>query len=139
MTKRKICKDCVAEGVGTRRKATYPGPRCATHHRQHKKHAQQRRRATRLKSTYGITIQQYQALYEAQGGVCCICRRATGRSKALAVDHDHKTGYVRGLLCSTCNRKIVGHLRDDPEAFERGKQYLLNPPAFEVIGKVKPN
>lgn len=87
---------------------------------------------------YGLTKEQYEALYEAQGGVCYICRRATGRRKKLAVDHDHKTGYVRGLLCSPCNG-MLAHARDDIEMFERAAGYLASPPAHEYIGKVKPN
>lgn len=88
--------------------------------------------------TYGITSEQYEALYEAQGGCCFICKRARGISKKLAVDHDHATGYVRGLLCTTCN-KILGHFRDDRYAGARVYRYLVTPPAFDVIGKVKPD
>ncbi|WP_237075950.1 endonuclease VII domain-containing protein [Mycobacteroides abscessus] len=87
--------------------------------------------------TYGITAEQYWAIYEYQGGCCWICRRAKGTgSKRLSVDHDHKTGYVRGLLCSPCNRGVLGHLRDDRRALFHGIQYLNDPPAFDVIGKV---
>lgn len=87
---------------------------------------------------YGITPEQYWALYEAQGGSCYICQRATGKTKKLAVDHDHKTGYVRGLLCGPCNN-ILGHLRDDRDAAFRVMDYLIYPPAYDVIGKVKPD
>lgn len=83
--------------------------------------------AAYLERTYGITKADYEALYEYQGGVCFICRRATGRTKRLSVDHDHATGEVRGLLCGTCN-KIVGHARDDVMFFLRGYAYLTLPP-----------
>ena len=73
--------------------------------------------------TYGLEAGAYDQLYIEQGGVCAICRRATGASKRLAVDHDHETGRVRGLLCSVCN-KLVGYFRDSPEAFRRGADYL---------------
>jgi hypothetical protein len=86
---------------------------------------------------YGITPEQYWALYEHQGGTCYICQRATGKVKRLSVDHDHATGYVRGLLCGPCN-KILGHLRDDADAAYRAGNYLDYPIAFDVIGKVKP-
>lgn len=86
---------------------------------------------------YGITAEQYQEIYQYQGECCWICRRAKGTGrKRLSVDHDHKTGYVRGLLCGPCNRGVLGHLRDDPRALFHGIQYLNNPPAFDVIGKV---
>jgi hypothetical protein len=69
--------------------------------------------ASRIEKEYGITGEEYDALLRAQGGVCFICQRKP-RTKRLAVDHDHKTGEVRGLLCANnemgCNRAIVGNL-----------------------------
>lgn len=95
-------------------------------------------RALRLEKTYGLGPGQYEAMYAAQGGVCALCKVATGKTKALAVDHDHKTGFVRGLLCGPCN-KILGHARDDTDYFHRCVGYLLSPPAHKTIGKVKPD
>lgn len=86
--------------------------------------------------TYGITSEQYWAIYRHQGGVCFICQRARGLRKKLSVDHCHATGMVRGLLCQKCNRDVLGHFRDDPAAFQRGIDYLRAPPAVEVIGVV---
>ena len=86
--------------------------------------------------TYGLKAGQYQALHEAQGGVCYICQRATGKTKKLAVDHDHRTGFVRGLTCGPCN-SLLAHIRDDIQTAHRIVEYLVNPPAFYVIGKVK--
>jgi len=143
----KPCKDCYPSGHGMKssmvgtskpRPAPHPGPRCATHHRERKKELREAAHGLRILKTYGITSEQYEALYRAQEGVCYICRRATGARKRLAVDHDHKTGYVRGLCCSVCN-SVLGHLRDDPEAAWRIFKYLKNPPAFKVIGKVRPD
>ena len=130
----KPCKDCQS----ATRKVTPPGPRCATCHRARRKATREAAHGLRILKTYGITSEQYEALYRAQEGVCYICRRARGLTKKLSVDHDHKTGYVRGLCCSTCNN-ILGHLRDDPEAAWRIFKYLKNPPAFKVIGKVRPD
>lgn len=81
---------------------------------------------------YGITGEDYDRLRKAQGGLCYICRRATGKRKRLPVDHNHATGEVRGLLCGPCN-KILGHLRDDPTALQRAFEYLIRPPAREVL------
>jgi len=64
-----------------------------------------------LKSLYGITVEQYEAMLELQNGVCAICGGINTRKLKLAVDHDHDTGKVRGLLCDRCNRGI-GLLRD---------------------------
>nr|WP_279494490.1 endonuclease VII domain-containing protein [Actinocrispum wychmicini] len=86
-----------------------------------------------MQATYGITAEQYAALYTLQGGRCAICRRATGRGKRLAVDHNHATGEVRGLLCKPCNRDVLGHLRDDVSAFERAIAYLTDPPALRML------
>ncbi len=129
---KKPCKDC---GSVTR-KVTPPGPRCATCHRERKKALREAAHARSVENTYGITGEQYWELYEAQGGVCYICQRARGITKKLAVDHDHATGYVRGLLCGPCN-KILGHLRDDYKLALRICAYLERPPAFKTIGMVK--
>jgi len=85
-------------------------------------------------NTYGITAEEYWSIYEFQGGVCYICRRANGKRKRLSVDHCHTTGIVRGLLCSKCNKDVLGHLRDDPEALYRAAEYLNGPPAVSAVG-----
>lgn len=84
--------------------------------------------------TYGITADEYQRMHRFQGGRCALCRRATGATRRLAVDHCHATGRVRGLLCKRCNT-ILGHARDDVDFFWRCSEYLINPPAFAVIGE----
>ncbi|QJD52112.1 endonuclease VII [Mycobacterium phage MA5] len=132
--KRKPCIDCTAEGLVNRRKAPHPGPRCATHHRAKKAHRKTVTQEQRWMDVYNITADEYWAIYEFQGGKCYGCRRANGKRKRLSVDHDHETGIVRGLLCTACNRNVLGHLRDDPEAFQRFIDYLDNPPAVQVIG-----
>lgn len=137
MGAKKRCKDCVVEGITTQRKASYPGPRCFTHHRAFKNKRRVYNHTEHIGKTYGITGEEYQAIYEAQGGKCYICQRATGAKRKLAVDHDHDTGYVRGLLCKMCNYRVLGHLRDDTESLQRAIDYINNPPAFRVIGKRK--
>lgn len=137
------CKDCVAEGVTTSRKPALtrsgkpvPGNRCVTHQRARKSKTRDVAWERRLIENYGITAEEYWQIYQFQGGCCYICRRATGTGrKKLSVDHCHTTGFVRGLLCGPCNRDVVGHLRDDPAAFQRGVVYLTTPPAFQVIGR----
>ena len=62
---------------------------------------------------YGITLENYQAMLDAQGAVCAICQQPEtsihrdGKVYVLAVDHDHVTGAVRGLLCKACNRGLA--------------------------------
>ena len=78
-----------------------------------------KRREKNLKQRYGITLEQYEQLLVKQEGVCSICHRVP-RTKPLAVDHDHKTGTVRGLLCLWCNRAleatVMAHERRTLEA-----------------------
>jgi hypothetical protein len=75
-----------------------------------------------IKRTYGITIDQYNAMLEAQGGGCWICSRPP-KKRRLCVDHNHKTGEIRGLLCHLCNRGLA-YYRDNPELFQRAALYL---------------
>lgn len=77
--------------------------------------------------TYGIPEGDYDRMLEAQNGLCAIC---LGRpvSKRLAVDHDHKTNEVRGLLCSRCNHDLLGAAHDSLDLLLRAVDYLRNPP-----------
>lgn len=68
---------------------------------------------------FGITEQDYLVLFERQNGLCAICRKPeeivdprNGKVRALAVDHNHKTGQIRELLCGSCNRAL-GFLKED--------------------------
>jgi len=130
----KRCKDC---GPESKRPAPFPGPRCASHHRVVKKARKEAAHASWVLKTYGLKEGQYDLLKASQNGTCAICRVATGKTKKLAVDHSHATGFVRGLCCGKCNI-LIGVARDDPEFFDRAAAYLRNPPALEVIGEVKP-
>ena len=82
-----------------------------------------------LKRKFGISIDEYEAILKKQNGVCAICRnpetrpQPSGKPRRLAVDHCHKTGRVRGLLCSNCNTAI-GLLNDDPDLITEAAIYL---------------
>lgn len=136
----KRCVDCEREGITSKRKTPHPGPRCASHHRAVRGERRNRSHAKRIEEVYSITIEQYWAIYEAQGGKCALCRRATGARKRLSVDHDHSCcngptscgKCVRSLLCSPCN-KYLGHMRDDPEYARRVIDYLEYPPGRRVL------
>ena len=82
------------------------------------------KRKRRLKVNFGLTLEQYDQMYEAQGGVCAACGGINPDDKRLAVDHNHKTGKVRGLLCSNCNLAI-GNLKESPELFIKVLHYLI--------------
>ncbi len=83
----------------------------------------------RLQKTYGITLEQYEQMYEAQGGVCDICKQPEtrvgrgGAVKLLCVDHNAKTAQVRALLCAACNLAL-GCLREDPDLFAAASAYI---------------
>jgi hypothetical protein len=79
---------------------------------------------------YNISHVEYEAMFEQQNGVCAICQQAethvgrSGQVVPLAVDHDHKTGSVRALLCFNCNTGI-GKLNDDPRLLRAAAEYIL--------------
>lgn len=135
----KECKDCKAERE--RRGLPYPanprpiasgtGGRCATHGRQAKRLSKAGAHERRVQKVYGLKPGEYGQIYVLQGQVCAICRRATGATRALSVDHDHRNGQVRGLLCRPCN-DLLGHIRDDVETARRVVGYLLTPPAVQL-------
>jgi len=79
-------------------------------------------RETRLKWKYGISLEDYNRVLAQQGGVCAICGSHPGR-RPLDVDHDHKTGRIRGLLCESCN-KALGLFRDDPSILRKAAEYV---------------
>ena len=71
-----------------------------------------RERAGHLMRKYGMSIEQYDAMLEAQGGGCYICGRAPRDDISLHVDHDHSTGEVRGILCFRCNNALADFQED---------------------------
>jgi hypothetical protein len=129
------CKDCwplhqAAFFTLKQRPAPFPGPRCATHNRAKKKADKAKAQLRRDEQVYGLSEGGYDELLRLQGGVCALCQRSKGLSKRMPVDHDHATGAVRGIVCTNCNRNVLGWFaRDDPAAFLRGIAYLENPPA----------
>lgn len=86
------------------------------------------RRRAHLKQ-YGMTLQQFTAMFRAQNGVCAICKckihagKDTLRREFACVDHDHRTKKVRALLCHSCN-SALGFLYDDPILAEKVAVYL---------------
>jgi hypothetical protein len=91
-------------------------------HRLRRRSAQ---RADHLKRTFGLTLDEYDAMVARQEARCAICRRLPRDGRFLHVDHDHETGEVRGLLCVRCNNAL-GLLRDDAGILERAAAYLAS-------------
>ena len=79
-----------------------------------------------LKRSYGLSFDDYSKLLKSQDYKCAICKTAdmkTKRTEWFAVDHDHETGEVRGLLCNHCNRGI-GLLGDSIDNLVNATNYL---------------
>ena len=88
--------------------------------------------ASALRTKYGMTLEQYDELSKEQNHRCAICCQPEtqrdaryGQTLRLAVDHDHETGRIRGLLCSACN-VAIGKMKDDPALLRRAAFYLTN-------------
>lgn len=78
-----------------------------------------------LKAKYGLTIEDYEAMLQSQGGVCAICggdEPGHGR-RWFSVDHDHQTGRIRGLLCNPCNIGLA-RFQDNAGVLMRAAHYL---------------
>lgn len=80
-------------------------------------------RERHLVRKYGITLAVYATMLDAQNGRCAICKRPEPADKLFDVDHDHITGVVRGLLCTSCNR-MIGHAGDNCETLRAAADYL---------------
>lgn len=79
-------------------------------------------RSAYLKRKYGITVEEYDAMLARQGGGCGICGSPPSDSISLHIDHDHRTGRIRGLLCFVCNSSL-GEL-DDPDLLRAALRYV---------------
>lgn len=101
------CKSCSAQYTRARLASLSETERTATV------------RESNLLRKYGLTIGQWQEMFEAQEGRCKIC----GDESKLVVDHCHTEGHVRSLLCSPCNMGL-GHFRDDPVRLSAAIEYL---------------
>jgi hypothetical protein len=96
-----------------------------------------KRRMAVLKSATGVTSEQYKNLLNIQNNECAICQKSMELNKKyLAVDHNHSTGVVRGLLCNTCNVGL-GYFRDNLDLLFNAINYLKNPVNDDCSLKVK--
>lgn len=96
-----------------------------------KRGTQEGKRAFRksvLKCKYNVALKQYNKMFEEQKGVCAVCRKPetaqVGKTiRCLCVDHNHKTGKIRGLLCRNCN-VVLGVVKEDKERLLQLALYL---------------
>lgn len=89
----------------------------------------QKEREECLKRHYGLKLSDYEQMMLHQKGVCAICKKAetvlssNGKIRPLSVDHSHSEGYIRGLLCSSCNTGI-GFFKDNVMILKEAIKYL---------------
>lgn len=105
-------------------KRKYPG----------KKGSYENSKAKSLKKLYNLTLEEYNKILAEQQGVCAISGKTPSNTKSLSVDHDHKTGRIRGLLDWKINQALEA-FKDDPNLLRRAADYLENPPAPRILGK----
>lgn len=123
---RSWCKVCESAALAARRKAN-PEKAKAISQRYKKAHPERVRNAN-LKVKFGITLEDYNRMWNNQNGRCAACSEpetATWNNivKLLAVDHNHRTGKVRALLCQRCNCAL-GNIGDSIERLKNLINYL---------------
>lgn len=100
-------------------------------------HGSRAAHASMTQRVYSLSREDYEALLQLQGGRCYICRQLP-RKKRLAVDHDHRTGAVRGLLCANdefgCNMSLR-RLLNDVEMAKRALDYVEQPPMARLLAQ----
>ena len=130
ITANQTCSACVVEN----KRRTYHANREAIRLDNRERYRKNRparlasERANKLRIRYGMTVADYDLMLEAQGGVCAICEAAPNSPRnaskgRLCLDHDHRTGTPRSLLCSACN-SALGYLDDNPELLMKAANYL---------------
>ena len=125
----KTCPGCETE------KHEHGFGRCARNNDGLQTYCKECRRWTQIMLLYGLSPEQYNAMLEAQGYACAICRATKpGGVGTWHVDHIHGTDIVRGLLCSNCNLG-TGHFRDSPEFLNKAIDYLNGPTTGIVYKK----
>lgn len=118
-------KDGIRAGERRRYRTTYRKWKLASHNRYYhanKKKCCELSRRSKLIRVFGITADKYDEMLRSQNGRCKICKRKQ-IGRRLAVDHCHKTGLVRSLLCSNCN-SMLGQAREDVKVFRAAIAYI---------------
>lgn len=114
------CINC--DGILTGRQKKYCSSTCS----------KKRGRETHLLTRYGLTAGQWDVIYEYQKGLCGVCGKPEKNGKRFVVDHSHQHNYVRGLVHSYCNLRIISRHSDD--MLIRVGLYAASPPAVAALG-----
>ncbi len=124
--RRPVCAKCIRKQQ-KERYAKNP-EKGRTKQREYNRLHPENNRKCNLKKKYGITKEYYNLIFQQQGGVCLVCGKSEtvmfrGKIKYLAVDHNHQTGKIRGLLCQKCNQAL-GLLGENPVIIKSLLGYL---------------
>lgn len=93
-------------------------------------------RAAWVNRVYGLTLDQWETIWQSQDGRCGICRREPRPNETFHLDHEHREkggGPCRGILCPYCNTRLVGRLKSHERA-QQLADYLRDPPATKALG-----
>lgn len=120
--------DCVVcENILTGRQKKYCSAKCSKF----------QGRKTWIEKIYGITMEEWDAIWLEQGQVCAICKRAPKENETFHLDHEHRngpSGPVRGIVCPYDNTRIIGRLKSHERA-QALADYLKDPPAPRALGR----
>lgn len=123
------CRTCARNDAHRRYRDPVDGERIRARNRRYSKTNRRQILERHRERVTGVSPQRYKELLQQCGGLCAICREPeryrlpNGHVRNLAVDHNHKTGTIRGLLCADCNRAI-GIFRDSPALLRAAADYL---------------
>lgn len=126
--KRRVCKSCWAASLRRYRGLDLDDFQARS--RAYRNKNRDKLRSGQMRGMYGISLERYAEIFQSQDGVCASCglpertrHPISEQTKRLAIDHCHRTGRIRGLLCSRCN-VALGLLNDDPERIKLLLAYL---------------
>lgn len=143
------CHECLTAFMGLRPGDRFCSSTCrwSWQEKQPKRKAQRKqkrewdfdkRRDYSLQYLYGISQEKYEAILASQGGGCALCGKTPEEEgRNLAVDHDHKTHELFGVVCASCNLVLLGRTRE-PEAFRRAAAYLTKGLGLYAPVRAKP-
>lgn len=92
--------------------------------------AKRKRKDYNLRKRYGVSIEQFESVLAAQGGVCAVCKQG---DKVFCLDHNHKTLEWRGVVCLNCNLRVIGGARDQDYKLVNAAIYVTDPPTRKVF------
>lgn len=126
------CKECRAEKqraywaslpIEVRRKRQMSLEAQKRYRQNNLEKTKQMSREGHIRRKFGLTVEEYESMLNSQNKVCAICKQDCNTGNRLAVDHNHKTGKIRGLLCKNCNTSI-GLLKENINVLENAIIYL---------------